>query len=306
MSEKSATLEDILSEIVKTREDLNTQIVQVRSDIKSSLEASEARILFKTENLKERIKELEKENLGLRDQVEVLERNQKKNTILIFGLNKPVEERSISLFCDEIGNLLDIQISEADIKDFYSLGKLPESPLKVELLTNHKKRLILQNTKKLKNTGWIIANDLTELQRNNIKYLRERMNCYRETNSEKCYIRGEKLFIGNKGYSVDELEDFETTANTTSHSAPATPTPENLPDASVTRELDKVQENDSYKNPNLAQGPGSKNNKKIQQLPKTNLKVLSNIKGSPTTKNTTSKPVDIREKLRNRNGSTNK
>lgn len=50
------------------------------------MEGSETRVLMKTELLKEKIKSLTKEDGDLKAEVEKLQRNSKKNSILMFGL----------------------------------------------------------------------------------------------------------------------------------------------------------------------------------------------------------------------------
>ncbi|KAK9884096.1 hypothetical protein WA026_005036 [Henosepilachna vigintioctopunctata] len=105
-----------------------------------------------------------------------------------------------------------IELSESDINDVYSLGKGINKPIKVELLSFITKRKVLYNTKHLKNTNIFISNDLTELQREEQKILRQHLKYLRENTEKRCYIKGNKLIIDNKGYNATELEKFHSQA----------------------------------------------------------------------------------------------
>lgn len=69
---------------------LYNEIVNSKIELKTVIEASEARLLMTVESLNEKIRHLEKENQNLKSKVEILERNSKKNGILVFGLKKRV------------------------------------------------------------------------------------------------------------------------------------------------------------------------------------------------------------------------
>lgn len=90
--------------------------------------------------------------------MELSKRSQNKNNIILFGLKKKNDE---ILVCKELTRLLDIRLEESDINDFFPLGRTENCPIKVELISYLKKRLIFKNTKKLKGTGVSITNDLT-------------------------------------------------------------------------------------------------------------------------------------------------
>ncbi|CAH1112580.1 unnamed protein product [Psylliodes chrysocephalus] len=108
---------------------------------------------MKIVGLNNKVSDLE-ENQELKKHVKLLELNQKKNNLLIFGIDKPIKERSIAYVCAEIGQRLGNNLIKSDINDLYSLGKLSNIPLKVEIVAYHKKLLILKNCTKLKNTSW--------------------------------------------------------------------------------------------------------------------------------------------------------
>ncbi|CAG9815510.1 unnamed protein product [Phaedon cochleariae] len=104
-----------------------------------------------------------------------------------------------------------------------SESKHNEAPLKVELLSIVKKKSILQNSSKLKNTGIAIANDLTEQQREENKVLKKGLLHCRKTTTEKSYIKGNKLYVGDEPYTAEELIDIDLGEDKKPKSAPQTP-----------------------------------------------------------------------------------
>lgn len=299
MPEKEITLEHILSEIIKTRDEVNNKIVDTKTELMNCIEASEARILVIVEDLKKRIDTLEQHNKELQSNFELVDRNQRKKNIIVFGTNKPVKERSIEYFCREITKLLGIETTDSDISDLYSLGRSPNSPLKVELSTYHKKRQILQNCRKLKNHTWVIVNDLTKIQQQENKYLKERLNYYKNNTSKKVYIKSNKLFIENKLYTVEKLKSLEYESFDKSNSAPPTPTKEGPPEE-ITEVIESEDKENTNNTANNARNkPASKSAKKFQEKEKkTHCDFLTE-----TSKGILSTKPDIRDKLRQRHGS---
>ncbi|KAG5900603.1 hypothetical protein JTB14_017458 [Gonioctena quinquepunctata] len=88
------------------------------------------------------------ENSALKNKLEILERDNKLNNIVIFfGLNKTNEEVQANTIADELKKLLEIELS-------------------------HQKKQILKNAAKLKGTKITISNDLTIKQREDFRTLR--------------------------------------------------------------------------------------------------------------------------------------
>ncbi|CAH1102354.1 unnamed protein product [Psylliodes chrysocephalus] len=223
MGSENELLQNILEEIQKSK-----------NEIKSSVEACETRILLKIETLKNRISEVEKENEFLKDKIETLEQNSKKKNIILFGLNTTNSERTVSYVCELMKDKLGISIREEDVSDLYSLGNYNEAPLKVELLSVVKKRNILKNCTKLKNTGIVVTHDLTQKQREENKILRESLN-HCSTTTEKSYIKGNKLHVGSKQYTVEDLKENDySKKEEKSNSAPPTPIANLKPDKELT------------------------------------------------------------------------
>lgn len=75
--------------------------------------------------------------------MELLRKGNKKNSIVVFGLNilQPIKIESI---CAELESLLEVHITPNDINDIYQLGKHTKCPLKVEFSTNWKQKEVLK------------------------------------------------------------------------------------------------------------------------------------------------------------------
>lgn len=212
-----------------TIKQLYDEIIRNRTEIKSKVEATEVRLLLKIEELTNKLKLVETENCVLRNQVETLERANKTNNIIIFGLNQKTTEVTSGYICQKLKDLLDVDIIEADFNDFYTLGNAEDSPIKVEFISHLKKRIVTKNWHKLKGTDINIVHDLTVQQREQNKLLRKHLNLAKQDKNKTSYIKRNKLYINKKTYTVDDLlelenqEEFEYQTN----SAPATPTPIN-------------------------------------------------------------------------------
>lgn len=202
------------------------EIKKNRTELKHFIEASENRLLMKIEEFNEKVKKLENENQNLQNKVEILEREIKKNSVLIYGLE--VQENNTSqTVCDKLCQLLEIDISPADIKECYWLS-IPKKPLKLDLVSNHKKREIFNNCRKLKGTNIGISNDLTYKQRQEYKILRHHLNIARQ-NKKKSHIKGNKLYIENEVYTMESLP-YLNNKKSIANSQPSTPTSQRILD----------------------------------------------------------------------------
>lgn len=207
---------------------IREEISNTRIDIKSCIEASEARLLLKIEQLKSTVSKLEKENNELKGEVEFLKRAQNKKNILIFGLNKKREEVNAENLCKDLKDLLGAELKVSDFGDVYPLGKSENCPIKIEFISYPKKREVLKNCNKLKGKNISIANDLTHYQRQEIKILRKHLLLARqEEKYDECYIKGNKLFVNGTAYGIEDLENIESVGPKHS-SAPSTPTVETI------------------------------------------------------------------------------
>lgn len=137
-----------------------------------------------------------------------LERSKRKNNIIIFGsqINDNLLDETLNL----INSKLDLNVTISQINNIYQIGKQPEKKgIVIEFISFLTKKLVFQNVKKLKGTGIAIANDLIAEDRENQKILLKHLRLKREENIE-AKIKGNSLVIGDKHYSVHELENQGT------------------------------------------------------------------------------------------------
>lgn len=214
-----------MNELEAKVQKIHDDILSNRREIRNCIEASEARILLKFEEMRKRLLLLERENCELREEVEGLKRKQNKKNILIFGLNKKEDEITPQSVCDDLSVLIGVQLKESDIGDVYPLGRAVGCPIKVELNSYPKKREVLNNCHKLRGKKIAIAHDLTAVQRRENNILRKHLlRIKQEGNHTKCVIRGNKLLVDGTLYGIEELE-VEETPKDKPNSAPSTPLP---------------------------------------------------------------------------------
>lgn len=200
-----SVVRNILEETTKK---ILEEIKVSKNELKSALEASETRLLLKIEDQKENIKELENENLLLKQKIEYLEQKSKRNNLVIFGLNKKRAELDVETVCKEIKRLVEVELNHSEISDFYQLGNKQSAPLKIELTSYLKKKIILKNCKKLKGTGVAISEDLTQTQREDYKNLLPYLTHHRESGKyTKCFIQGSTLVLDNERFTLQDLLD---------------------------------------------------------------------------------------------------
>lgn len=200
--------------------------------IKTIIEVSEQQ----TQSLKSEIIELKKilnetkhsQSIDvLKNKCLYLEKQIKKNNIIIFGLDTTTDLVNNTL--NTLKDLLAVDICKNDIDDIYAIGRVNiRRPIIVRFISHLKKKEILNNCRRLKGTGVAIAEDLTYEERAKNKILRKHLLQARASNLN-AYIKGDKLFVNGEPFTAEELDRGETndSANISlerrSSSAPATP-----------------------------------------------------------------------------------
>uniref|UniRef100_A0A6P7G0P2 Uncharacterized protein LOC114336309 n=1 Tax=Diabrotica virgifera virgifera TaxID=50390 RepID=A0A6P7G0P2_DIAVI len=216
----------ILTEVAKTREEVEFLIKSFKEEIdglKRSIEATETRIILNVEGLNKKVKDLEKENLELKSKLEKVERKSKENSIFIYGLELSKAEISSKFICDSIKKLLGIDICFSDSNNFIWFKNYKNNPIKLELVSNTKKREILKNCHRLKGKNINITHDYTHKQREEQKILKYHLKLAREKSTTRSYIKGNKLFVDESSYSIEDLQDTGENLHQT-NSEPNTPT----------------------------------------------------------------------------------
>ncbi|KAJ8947832.1 hypothetical protein NQ318_009976, partial [Aromia moschata] len=200
-----------------TNKQILEEIITIKKELKAIVEATEVRLLLKIEEFNNRLNKIEKENHEIKNKIETLERNQRKNNIVIFGLKREANDISPEFVCNKVSEIIDVTLNESDLNNIYSLGS----------------------------SGITIANDLTVKQRQENKILRKHLLLARQNKRINCYIKQNKLYLDDDIYTVEELEDIDditqhiTTRNRPS-SAPGTPT-------TLTQQIEQTSEQTSEK-----------------------------------------------------------
>ncbi|KAJ8943782.1 hypothetical protein NQ314_009649, partial [Rhamnusium bicolor] len=109
----------------------------------------------------------------------------------------------------ELKRTLCIDITETDINNIYPLGNSAKSPIKIEFVSELKKKLILRNCSRLKGTNISIRYDLTNKQREEYKILKGHLNRPNKNSNNKCHIKGNKLYINNIPHTIEDLEEID-------------------------------------------------------------------------------------------------
>lgn len=182
------------------------EILRNRTELKNTIEASETRLLKQVEELNNKLNNLEKENADLKNKIKILETKNKKNNIVLFGLENS-EKISPQFICQQLKRHLDVDVIEADINNLYLSGNSQNGPVVVEFLSYIKKNSVMKNCYKLKGTTISIAHDLNFEERQKNKILRKHLNLARQNKNNVCYIKKNKLYVNGNIYTSDELEN---------------------------------------------------------------------------------------------------
>lgn len=219
---------------------INEKTSEIRKELKEQIAELKREALFTASEFERKIKELEIKNREQHQNIIFLERKVRKNNVVIYGIN--TDEPDLVTRVLEIIKKLDINIGASDLNDVYFVKKQKDkpNPVIVEFLSYQKKILVLKNAFKLKGKNIYISRDQCYEDREKNKILLYHQKQAR-AKGESAYIRGEKLFIGNEPYTIEELKkymDFDEDIQNKEgkvESAPATPN-------HVTRQTNLMQE----------------------------------------------------------------
>lgn len=160
-----------------------------------------------SEKYDDKIKKLETNLDQLQNHYLNFERYKRKNNIMVFGLNLG-NENLLQNTIGKLNSLLGINLTPNNINNLFPVGREQKRGVLIQLTTYLKKQEIFRNTPKLKGSKISIVNDLCkeDRERQNIlvKHLKEA-----KKNKKAAKIKGFKLEIDNKVYTVEELESGE-------------------------------------------------------------------------------------------------
>lgn len=169
-------------------------------------------LIQKLDECSNRITELEQDHSLLKTRCIGLERQLRKNNIIIFGLDVPPNSDIPTFVINKFKQLLGIDISVTDINNLYQVKNRGKKFIKIEFVTHLKKQLILQNCKKLKGKNISIIQDLCFEDRQDKRILRDHLNKARAKNLF-AKIQGHKLVINGDTYTIEQLKHMDTEQN---------------------------------------------------------------------------------------------
>ncbi|KAL3282335.1 hypothetical protein HHI36_005522 [Cryptolaemus montrouzieri] len=198
-------LKDLLGDLNSS---LNNKIHQLETSITAKLEDVRSEFEEKVRIYEGRIKELEHINGKLRKELNFIDKKQKKNKLVVHGLDPEVgniEEKVI----DIARNSLQVELNSSDINDIYKVGKGAKKPVIVELISYRKKCQILKGANKLKGTSIFLSPDLSPEERAQHKMLVNHMNEARNR-GKQAKIQGKTLIIEGQTITIQQLEKQKT------------------------------------------------------------------------------------------------
>lgn len=195
-----------------------------KEEIKNEIQELNERLRNKIQEQESKYRELENQHIELKKNYERLDRQSRKNSLVIFGLEtKDKRDNLPDYVTNTLGNLLDIQIDVGDLKDIHVVAAKSTTFIKAEFMSAIKVKTILTNTQKLRNSGITISRDLTPQERKDRSVL---LSHLREARSKKNYAKivGNRLLVNGDFYTINQLQETEyIDFSRKSNSAPATP-----------------------------------------------------------------------------------
>lgn len=205
---------DLVAKVVKavnesTRKNIEEANKNQSDDIKRYInkEVSELKQKFE-EELNKKALEWESKYKNLQNKYEKLEKELKKNNIIIFGLDTPAIHLE-KFIIDSLNQLLDISLTLSDLNNVYTIGKQSKKkPVIVKFVSYLKKREVLRNIKKLKGSNVSIAEELTLEERKESKILAQHL---KKARSKKlnAFIKNKILFVNGQKYTAEQLAEEE-------------------------------------------------------------------------------------------------
>lgn len=179
----------------------------------NQVQTQEIQAQFKNtvESLSTELKEATREIESLKQKCNILERKLKENNIVIFGINTEETENITQTTIGILNENFETNIREEHINKIHKLGKAATAPILVQFISYQKKRQLFDSKKlnKLREKGLSISDDLLKEDREELKLLKYHLKNARLQNHE-AKIKGLKLFINGKPYSLQELKELES------------------------------------------------------------------------------------------------
>lgn len=118
---------------------IKTENERLINTIREEIAAKNKIIIQKIEKCSDRITELEKDHKFLKTRNIDLERQLRKNNLLIYGLDVPSNTDIVVFVLNNLNNLLEVDILVTDVKNLYQVKNGHKNFIKLELVSCLKK-----------------------------------------------------------------------------------------------------------------------------------------------------------------------
>jgi hypothetical protein len=191
-----------------TQQDMETMRKQLQgeiSTIRHQVAQQDRQNKKVIEEMKTKIQILTSENTKLKIKVNVLDRQLRKNNVMVFGVPEDSNNESCQETMQYICQNLNVTLEEDHIQDAFRVGRNKgRRPILCKLNSFNKKREILQQSKRCTNIK--ILNDLSKQDREDLKILKPYAENARK-NGQRAIIRGDKLIIEGHAMKKTDLID---------------------------------------------------------------------------------------------------
>lgn len=206
-------IKEIKADVKYESTELRKEIKFENEEIKKEIRQENRKILEKLEKQNEAVEELNKKYNKLESHFQNIERQIRKNNIIIFGLEVKTGSDLLSFVINQIKNLLNIDLLESEINNVYVLKVNNGTPIKIEFVTYLKKQLVLRSAFRLKGTKVFITQDLCYADRQDNKLLQEHYKLAKAKNIP-AKIKNNKLIVNGDVYTAEQLKKTNTSSNT--------------------------------------------------------------------------------------------
>lgn len=175
-----------------------------KEEITEKIQTENEKILNLLNEQNEKVQDLEERYKLLEDKYVKLDRQLRKNNVLIFGLNQTNNSGFEESVLTRINQLLNTDFSLLDCNNIYPIKSQKTNPIKIEFISHLRKQLIFKNIHKLKGKGIFIANDLSYEDREDRKILIANLKEAKEKQLSAKII-GHKLVVNGDTYTAKQL-----------------------------------------------------------------------------------------------------
>lgn len=261
IDDQPATTQDVYNLLKNIDNKLAKKIDEVQEEVRSLRISVNEDIGV----LKEKVNCLEEQNSLLKEKLKYIERKNKQNSVIIYGLEEQEGENQSKLLEEIlklINSIIKVELVPFEINNIYRIGKNVNTrrPILVSFVTTLKKQEVIRNGKRLKGTEISISEDLIDEDREERKILVEALKQARNQN-KKAVIRGNRIIIDSTKFSAtDILNDkhknnfeFSPPPQRKTSSEPTTPSLKEIEFESDTDiEIEKQKLEDENKNTEIA------------------------------------------------------